>query len=953
MPVPQNNNKQIYDNLIKEHGSVDNYYNSDSFKKLEGWSQAKVKNILTGLATPPPVDNPTGTLPDAPTTPPVAPTPNTTQEQTPAVIPAQWEATPTPNTPAPTPTAPVMPTKTEDTTMVFGQEAMNRNMADPNYLDTRNAKIANEITAGKDFRNLTVGSIRKLVQNDLIKRGADGADPRLSQTVDSIVGQIRQAQPATTMDEFYNTIASWGTIGAVDNPNAVSAMKLYSKVQALTVKTPQQLGDMIVDGWLLIGSKEYNKLIQSGQQDKITKAKQLANFRIKQEAKQHILDGLNANPEISLNEQSWTKKVKNKNTGTTFKWQANYEENISNEIFGDKSMSYVDTFREKVVNNPELLEAKEKGRKTYADIKEKDDLIRNMQDDIKTQIVGSGWVITKWYLAQLTEERLKPLLREREMLTDQYSIQMGIVKDITDMANTEFELELKQYSEDREVALEQYRYDRQLQDTLKMKKMDQTFQTQQNEQQRQKQLTLNQITNQQDIEKLKMQQQFAIWESDKQWNRTLMKEQYDAQTQSRIAQEKWMMENGYLEPSIDENGNINFSLVDQNRSDFGYAPGLDNPDIAKVCLPNGTQWGQCAKYVNDVLQKAGWPRLFSGTDQSINGKIAVTRGEYGSPIPVLWGTVVQDFGIKWSNWTNYGHVGVVIWLANWGKDLIVSDSNYSQDEKVQVRTIKDYQNNATIKWYTINPTAKVSSGNQMNDAILNKLAINFFDEGKFEKSDLAWLGINEKQFKAMARPLYIQTKQQQYSQSGVSVTNPDLLIAWSKEKKQKFDESLSNVTWFEQNLNDLVTYMKNQDNSWVELAGRASDDWRYIKSKREGLILQLKELNNLGVLNGQDYEILSKTLPDATGFFAYWKALIGSEGRDWLLKQYDTLLKDFTHRINAKASQLWLEYKPGSSQNNIHNQSSPTPNLGNINSWSVVSNYGFQMPQTRQNPVKY
>lgn len=53
-------------------------------------------------------------------------------------------------------------------------------------------------------------------------------------------------------------------------------------------------------------------------------------------------------------------------------------------------MSYVDTFREKVVNNPELLEAKEKGRKTYAEIKEKDDLIRNMQDDIKTQIVGSG-----------------------------------------------------------------------------------------------------------------------------------------------------------------------------------------------------------------------------------------------------------------------------------------------------------------------------------------------------------------------------------------------------------------------------------------------------------------------------------------------------------------------------------------------------------------------------------
>lgn len=71
-------------------------------------------------------------------------------------------------------------------------------------------------------------------------------------------------------------------------------------------------------------------------------------------------------------------------------------------------------FRETVSQNPEILEAKEKGRGLLDQINGLDDTIKNMQDDIKTQIVGSGGVITKGYLAQLTAEKLKPILRQRE-----------------------------------------------------------------------------------------------------------------------------------------------------------------------------------------------------------------------------------------------------------------------------------------------------------------------------------------------------------------------------------------------------------------------------------------------------------------------------------------------------------------------------------------------------------
>lgn len=161
---------------------------------------------------------------------------------------------------------------------------------------------------------------------------------------------------------------------------------------------------------------------------------------------------------------------------------------------------------------------------------------------------------------------------------------------------------------------------------------------------------------------------------------------------------------------------------------------------------------------------------------------------------------MQDFGVKADNGTNYGHVSMVLSETNSGRDLIVSDSNYSNDGKVKTRTIKDYKNNATIKGYTMNPASKISSGDKANDSILSKLAVQFYDQDKFEKSDLTGLGITEKQFKSMALPMYTQYKQQQYSSSGVDIVNPDVLANGSKVKKETFDKSLSEISAFEKNL---------------------------------------------------------------------------------------------------------------------------------------------------------
>ncbi|HPC34961.1 MAG TPA: hypothetical protein PLP73_04775, partial [Candidatus Absconditabacterales bacterium] len=142
------------------------------------------------------------------------------------------------------------------------------------------------------------------------------------------------------------------------------------------------------------------------------------------------------------------------------------------------------------------------------------------------------------------------------------------------------------------------------------------------------------------------------------------------------------------------------SLAMQQRAQSGVSQ-FDNPEVQKYCKPDGSNAGQCAKYVNDMRSKSGEARPFSGQDQSINSKIQVANSKkYGSPIPVIGGAVVTDYGIKAKNGINYGHVETIIGFDNKG-NLIVNGSNLKGDEKSYTRTLS--LNDAHIKGFTRAP----------------------------------------------------------------------------------------------------------------------------------------------------------------------------------------------------------------------------------------------------------
>lgn len=103
-------------------------------------------------------------------------------------------------------------------------------------------------------------------------------------------------------------------------------------------------------------------------------------------------------------------------------------------------------------------------------------------------------------------------------------------------------------------------------------------------------------------------------------------------------------------------------------------------------FPDGSKWWQCAKFVNDYLQKAWMIRVFSWADQSLESKI----GKVNSTTPSVWSVMVM-----WWN-TKYGHVGIVQSInPDWTIDII--ESNYDGKETVNRRTVDP--NKSKVYWY--------------------------------------------------------------------------------------------------------------------------------------------------------------------------------------------------------------------------------------------------------------
>lgn len=123
--------------------------------------------------------------------------------------------------------------------------------------------------------------------------------------------------------------------------------------------------------------------------------------------------------------------------------------------------------------------------------------------------------------------------------------------------------------------------------------------------------------------------------------------------------------------------------------------------------PNNKVWtygGQCAKFVNDYLEKIWVGRYFWNED------IKTRASRCNSDVAKVWTIAVFDYNHNSSDWINHGHVGIVVDTDD--KWYWVLESNYDvkNPEKIQRRYVLN--GSTSLKWFfdPSKPASAISSG---------------------------------------------------------------------------------------------------------------------------------------------------------------------------------------------------------------------------------------------------
>jgi hypothetical protein len=122
----------------------------------------------------------------------------------------------------------------------------------------------------------------------------------------------------------------------------------------------------------------------------------------------------------------------------------------------------------------------------------------------------------------------------------------------------------------------------------------------------------------------------------------------------------------------------------------------------------------------------------------------------------------------------------------------------------------------------------------------------------------------------------------------------------SKDNAQKFTQAVTAVNGMRGDLDALEENFKAHGTESLFGANQARQS-----GARESIMLQLKELQNLGVLNGKDYEILSRIVPDTSSPTAMLSK------NSTLAAQFGEFRRQLENRLQAGASTMGYAKKGG------------------------------------------
>ena len=160
-------------------------------------------------------------------------------------------------------------------------------------------------------------------------------------------------------------------------------------------------------------------------------------------------------------------------------------------------------------------------------------------------------------------------------------------------------------------------------------------------------------------------------------------------------------------------------------------------------------------------------------------------------------------------------------------------------------------------------------------------------------------------FKNEAYSGYTQYKTKQLNNSGIKVSNIDNYINVDPNIRNKLDNSVDQMSTIIRNIDSMKDIMKG---SGTELT-TWTDSGRRIDSLFSDTVTKMKEVYNLGVLNGPDLWIVSSSLANPVWTSAFFTT--NKHAEEYLDNVKNRLVSD----INTKAKRYGIEFSPGGAQN--------------------------------------
>ena len=332
-------------------------------------------------------------------------------------------------------------------------------------------------------------------------------------------------------------------------------------------------------------------------------------------------------------------------------------------------------------------------------------------------------------------------------------------------------------------------------------------------------------------------------------------------------------------------------------SNYQTPSGVPIQDAIALAISKCATGAQCGKFVNDVLEATGQPRLVKDSYESKVQAIQ-TIGEAYS-MEDVWAGSIFTYPVSWSS---YWHIGIVT-AVNADGTINIMDYNYNNDEKQRERTNVN-ANEILGKWgYLSKPiiteqnVAPMQWGTAQDTEIGIDDIISFNDDvtrRKMSKEEVKRIWEAKKAI--MSNPNADINQIMQYSAWGKAI--------WETASKSliKFDQALAQLDAVQSQIKDMSTWpiiwkIRNM-NPWDTNA-------QVLKATIQGLIPTIARgvYGEVWVLTDNDVRLYAQTLPNLKGTDAINK---------WVLAvTLDVLAWGYKKQITGLAWQWydvsWLE----------------------------------------------